>query len=408
MKPLLTLLFLCLFIAVKAQTNFLPGYIITNEGDTLKGLIDYRSDARNARKCEFKKNTEAPMQEFLPFSIQSYRFNDGKYYVSREVMVDGQPTPLFIEYLVNGISDLFYYNNGLSYHYFIEKADGKLFELTNEEKEIKLHGRTYLKASKLYIGALKYAFADARQLFPQLNNVKLDHESLINITKKYHDQVCDDYSCIVYEKQLPAVKFKLGASLALNSSVMQFKNIALFELLNFDRTTNPALEILLNTAMPRASEKLSFQVSGEFSKAYFHGTGLNSAISAFEEVHIHTSLAKGRAGIKYTWPKGKIRPTALMGANYTRLVNSDARHRQEINHGSMITSTVTRDVPLPVAMAGFNFDLGIDYVSKAAWIPFVKLGYETNAGHQKHFNYANDDNAYTNIKTIKLHAGIYF
>lgn len=408
MRILLTLLFLCCFMGIQAQTNFLPGYIITNEGDTLKGLIDYRSDARNAHKCEFKKNSEAPLQEFLPFSIQGYRFNDGKYYVPREVTLDGQPTPLFLEYLVDGIADLYFYGDGTSYHYFMEKTDGKLFELSNEKKEINVDGKIYLKDSKLYIGALKYAFADAKQLFPQINTVKLDHQSLINITKKYHDQVCDDYQCIVYEKQLPAVKFKLGASVGLNSSVLHFKDTELFELLSFERTATPAIEILLNTTLPRASEKLSFQLSGEFSKAYFHGMGDYPTLLAFEEVHIHTFVMKGKAGIKYTWPKGKIRPTVLVGANYTKLTNIDARRRQEIIHASSVSTTILKDVPVADALAGFNADLGIDYISKASWIPFLKLGYETGAGHHKHFSYTTDNNSYTNINTLKLHAGIYF
>lgn len=402
------LLFLCSFLGLRAQTNFLPGYITTNEGDTLKGLIDYRSDSRNARVCVFKPTSEASMQEFLPFSIKGYRFNDGKYYVSREVTLDGQPTPLFLEYLVNGIADLYFYGDGTSYHYFMEKTDGKLFELTNEEKEINVDGKLYIKDSKLYIGALKYTFADAEQLFPQINTVKLNHESLINITRKYHDQVCDDYQCIVYEKQLPAVKLKWGASIGLNGSVLQFINLELFQDLNFDRTATPVLEILLNTTLPRASEKLSFQVSGEFSKAYFHGTGDYLPLLAFEEVHIHTFLLKGRAGIKYTWPKGKIRPSALVGANYTKLANIDARRRQEIIHDSSVTTAIVKDVPVASALAGFNFDMGIEYISNASWIPFLKLGYETGSGTYKHDTHYDYTNPYTQINTIKLHAGIYF
>lgn len=408
MKTLLTLLFLCLFIALKAQTNFLPGYIITNEGDTLKGLIDYRSDARNARICDFKLNSDSPLQEFLPFSIQGYRFNDGKYYVSREVTLGGQKVSLFLEYLVNGIADLYFYGDGTSYHYFMEKTDGKLFELTNEEKEINVDGKLYLKDSKLYIGALKYAFADAKQLYPLINTTKLDHQSLINITRKYHDQVCDDYSCIVYEKQLPAVQFKLGATVGLNGSVLQFRNFELYQDINFDRTATPALEILLNTTLPRASENLSLQLSGELSKAYFHGTGDYPLLMAFEEVHIHTTVIKGRAGIKYTWPKGKIRPAALVGANYTMLANTDARRRQEVILGNSVTTSLAKDVPIAPALVGFNLDLGIDYISKAAWIPFLRLGYETGAGRYKHDNNFDYNNAYTNIKNLKLHAGIYF
>jgi hypothetical protein len=39
------------FLEVSAQINPEQGYIITNEGDTIRGTIDYRSDVRNAREC---------------------------------------------------------------------------------------------------------------------------------------------------------------------------------------------------------------------------------------------------------------------------------------------------------------------------------------------------------------------
>lgn len=40
-------------IQMAAQVNPQKGYIITNEGDTIHGTIDYRSDVRNARECSF-------------------------------------------------------------------------------------------------------------------------------------------------------------------------------------------------------------------------------------------------------------------------------------------------------------------------------------------------------------------
>lgn len=46
-------------VAVFAQTNFKPGYVVTNSGDTLRGQIDYRQWDRNPREIHFKQNDEA-------------------------------------------------------------------------------------------------------------------------------------------------------------------------------------------------------------------------------------------------------------------------------------------------------------------------------------------------------------
>ena len=66
---------------VKSQTDFRPGYVIKNEGDTVYGVIDYRGDQLMSKVCKFK-NSNNKLFSYSPFDIQSFRFVDGKYYVS--------------------------------------------------------------------------------------------------------------------------------------------------------------------------------------------------------------------------------------------------------------------------------------------------------------------------------------
>jgi hypothetical protein len=39
-----------------AQTNPKPGYVITNNGDTIKGIIDFRTNEKLSRQCDFWVN----------------------------------------------------------------------------------------------------------------------------------------------------------------------------------------------------------------------------------------------------------------------------------------------------------------------------------------------------------------
>lgn len=41
-------------VSASAQTNPKAGYVVTLEGDTLRGTIDYRTDSRNSRTCQFR------------------------------------------------------------------------------------------------------------------------------------------------------------------------------------------------------------------------------------------------------------------------------------------------------------------------------------------------------------------
>jgi hypothetical protein len=52
-------MFLFVFNPLYAQLDFRPGYIVTHQGETVQGLINYRGDGRSQRLCTFKKDASA-------------------------------------------------------------------------------------------------------------------------------------------------------------------------------------------------------------------------------------------------------------------------------------------------------------------------------------------------------------
>lgn len=405
MKISLILLLVCCFLSIKAQTNFLPGYVITLENDTLHGLIDYRSEIRNARRCDFREKATDPVREFLPEEIKAFRFTDSKCYVSKWVTIDSLRTPVFLECLVDGIYDLFFLNDGMSSHYFIANQEGQMTELTNKVSYIRKSDREYALQQKKYIGILKVVFADCRQLDPMINSAKLEDRSLIAITSKYHEYVCDGEKCIIYKKKVPAVKITWGAYIAANVSVFSFSDNTLFEVLNTDVSRYPTAGMLLNTSLPKANEKLSFQISCEYGRAYFHNTGIPPFTADFEEIHLHTSILKTKGGFKYTWPKGKLRPTAMAGAHYLRmLINEAVRVEDKVTFNTIYSNKYV-DSPHTEKLLGLNFDLGMDYHYNSSFIPFVTLSIEQSRGYG---NFTIVPTVNTKINTLQVHAGIYF
>jgi hypothetical protein len=111
-----------------AQSDFRPGYIVNNNGDTLTGLIDYKGNQANARKCIFKLSNDASEEKFTPDDIKAYRFIDSKYYVSKKVMTeDSTETQLFLEYLIDGIVDIYYYLSPSGDNYYVDPGDGTYY-----------------------------------------------------------------------------------------------------------------------------------------------------------------------------------------------------------------------------------------------------------------------------------------
>ena len=405
MKVVLFILILFNLYDLEGQTNFRPGYIITNENDTLNGFIDNRGDTRNSKKCDFKQNLNSDSKEFLPLSIKGYRFVDGKCYISKKINFNGEDIQLFLEFLVKGISDLYYYADGANFHYFIALTDGNLRELKNEQKTVFVNNIPYSHETKEFIGQLRYAFADCPQIYPLINRAVLNDKSLIKITKTYHDYVCNDGKCIIYEKQLPSVKISLAPFVSINGSFLKIKYSSIYESVQFKMANYPTIGLLLKASLPRFNEKLSFQASAEIGKTYFYGTGINPDNSAFEEVHLHAQILKVKAGLKYTYPKGRIRPTFMIGANALKSVKSDGRKIDEVLRGSTIFTSEVSDVPIPDILVGYHLNIGIDYQLSASLIAFCNLGYDSSSGTKT--NYFSQFYS-TIINTFNIHAGIYF
>lgn len=198
-------LFILIPISVYSQHTYKEGFIISNEGDTIQGYIYSKGDVSLSKECRFKSNVKEDPLYYEPFSIKSFRFNNsGRYYISKLVEIEGRFFPMFVEYVLDGVVDLYYYKDKRSEHYLIDRnlANQTLIELSNAEKELIVQGKTYDRNTNRYIGVLKAGFSDTPELYPAIQNSVFHRNSFIDISKQYHELVCKEgEECIVYEKE---------------------------------------------------------------------------------------------------------------------------------------------------------------------------------------------------------------
>jgi len=185
-----------------SQTNFLDGYVLLNEYDTLYGRINNNNSMKNALLCELIPSNSDSVRKYIPSQIYGYRFIDGKYYVSKHV----GNRMIFLEYLVNGNLDIFYYLDSFNAdHYFASNDSVELVELTYMEYTKKVDGKTYLYKSSPYVGVLSRLTNDCPELKPEIPEIrKPDRKKLISLARRYHQLTCDaNEQCIIYEKEIP-------------------------------------------------------------------------------------------------------------------------------------------------------------------------------------------------------------
>ncbi|MES2798216.1 MAG: hypothetical protein V4683_19765 [Bacteroidota bacterium] len=249
------LLITFVLINISAQTDFRPGYIITNQQDTLFGQIDFRGDLRNSNICDFIEKGKTKKVSFKPFEIEGYRFENSKYYISKK----WNKTTLFVEFLVNGKLRLYYFKDVEKDHFLIEK-DGQITTEIPFSKWIETRdGRTMEINGKTHWAILKFFTSDAINFENEIKMVdQPDAEKLIRFAEKYHNKVSNDINPIIYRKNNMKNKFYFGPEIgykSFNNTLETYESSGIFG------------GLTLFVTMPRISERLQFKSGVLFSKA---------------------------------------------------------------------------------------------------------------------------------------------
>ena len=215
MRKLLILPCLFLTVIISAQKDFQPGWVIALIGDTIHGLVANNSFEVNAEKCEFKTDADAITQVFLPGQISSYRFTDGKYYVSDTIWHNHGKQVVFLEYIIKGTLNVYLLRiDNHDLYYAQKEGNDSLFYLENSDiyyefDEVKREyyvseTKTYqkMRESNKYKGILNYLTIEVPSMQKDIQRLSLNRKNLTGLAREYHNAVCDSAACIVYEKEI--------------------------------------------------------------------------------------------------------------------------------------------------------------------------------------------------------------
>ncbi|MCU4163659.1 hypothetical protein [Carboxylicivirga caseinilyticus] len=325
-----SIILFCFSSIIYSQTDLRPGYVITNDLDTIYGLVDYRGDIRNMKFCSFQQEGQQEIKQFNPKEIFGYRFNDGKYYVSKYINNEHVKDTVLVEFLLKGIRSLYFYKSADYYAYFIDSEEYGMIELESNDIAYEKDGVQLVGNNKKYIGLLTYALKDCPELKSDINNSVLTHKSLINITKKYHDYKCDDESCIIYEKEQPILSVLLMPYIgyAITTYKVQDPYIELFD---FDASHSLVGGLDIQFIVPRLNERLTLFTKVQINKDEFHGYYNEQRIGL--EYNNYATIKNTRlltgGGLQYTYPKRKFRPSLGIGLYKDWSLGGDAGFYRE-------------------------------------------------------------------------------
>jgi len=246
--------FIFIGFILHAQTDFRPGYVIKENEDTLFGKIDYRGDYLMSKLCKFKPKFSNTIINYYPGDVKEFRFINSKCYVSR-TLESGRK--VFLEYLIKGKLNVYYYRDEDFNDYYLVDKEGFPLKTIPYREGIRFteDGTRVYFQSTIHIGLLNAYTQDANDFKLQAEKIKSpDHNNLIKFAKNYHEIICKDENCIIFENDLSIIK----------TSVEFIYGITIFNQKYSNNLRTNEFGSYIYIWMPRASEKLYFKTGLQF------------------------------------------------------------------------------------------------------------------------------------------------
>lgn len=388
--------FLCVVFPVMSlfsQSNFKEGYIITSDNDTVRGWIDFRSNQSNSMICKFKLSENETEKIYHPGEITGYMFlNEGKYYVTRTVEIDKVQRIVFLEFLVQGLLNLYYFPEGDGY-YFFENKDGEMIS-TTRQADVQLEYS--VKIDTRFRGIMTYIFKDDINLSKQTATASFNRKSMIEFTKAYHDHMCTSGDkCIVFENDYRKKYTKLNLTaytgFEWNTTNLDYRSFSEM------RSYSPVIGGELNINSPRILKSISFKMDVNLAKIDGDCNFL-SGYNAHNHFRFNGLKSDFSGGLQYIYNKGNLRPSIYFGLSYYYLYNLKSKLTNEyVNYLNALVTTITDNGMLPKDLSfGLKTGIGVEYKIKDNHFIVLSL------------LYSNHKNLTDKINTCQLKLGYKF
>jgi hypothetical protein len=312
-----------------AQKDFRAGYVVQNS-DTIRGFVDYRGAVRSSKTTTFKTTLNANEQTYTPTQVAGYGFEkEGKVYESKTIpATEAQAEQqLFLHALAKGKASLYSYRDDSDRDRFLfSKDDAALVELTEQiytRKDPKT-GKSYRVVDQPFLGLLASAFHDCPDLKEdRLKSVKLQANSLIKLTEEYNQ--CVGSTQYIKEPKKTAVTFMPVLTFARPS--LETDGTHYYAKGSYSHTgLGLGGGIAMQVSNPAMSEKLTILLELLYAPYRFEGEIRNNPHNGRTtdyELLFDLHYLKIPAQLRYTFPKGKIRPYANLGVSYSYAAHSN-------------------------------------------------------------------------------------
>lgn len=290
--------------ALNAQQNFLPAYVVNNNGDTIYGEIDYRNWRLNPKSVVFQAEKMTDAVYYTPEQIQAFSVAD-EIYVSALMEIDKAAhqtahlsyspeavlvrDTLFLMARVLGEKRLYYLadENGKE-HFFIPDGTGGYTELIYRAYFKTGKSQRTIRKIETYKGQLSVYLEDMPELKSKIYSTNYGLVSMDKLFSKYYQLKNQSPEYIVKKEKLMAQGTILAGVVATQ---LQFHSSEFQGLVNADYGTHTGITagMALNLVFPRTRGKWSLYNELLYSQ-YKMSEDAQVFVSANKWSKVHTQL----------------------------------------------------------------------------------------------------------------------
>ncbi len=253
-----TFFFSFLSTPVFAQLNFIPGYIITAENDTIYGEVS-KTFLNNYSECKFKK--EGQVQKYVASEIKGYGYTNGECFASQ--IVDG----VFLELLVKGTMSLYSKENV----FYVQKEGEEVYTLSETENKVSTEKGELVVKSSRWRGVLALLVEKYPQLKKKVFKIHFSERPLTTLVAKYNKLEGDIFEEPKSTKKWIDLQYTVQLGKRFSEIQIKKQGGGKFDGINPDKFSTTGFQggLLLDISSPRTGDYLALETGVLFSKQSF-------------------------------------------------------------------------------------------------------------------------------------------
>ncbi|WP_205504190.1 hypothetical protein [Rufibacter psychrotolerans] len=317
-----------------AQKNFIKGYFVTTQQDTVHCLINDRNWQKNPKEVQYKITLTGEATTFKPSQVQSFGLATGELYEGRVVTFTASPMDLenlqttvapntvtdtvFLRVLARGSANLLYLYNGQRDHFFYQANSGAAVELTVHRhlQDNALTGKALLVQENHYQNQLATLFKDCPAVAEKLSAVKYTISDLRAVFRQYN--ACRKTEAYTSARDKVRVRFGVMGGVAQHRLELRSSERPELEKTRFESPLAPTYGISLTAVLPRNRQRWS--IYNELALKPYKATGTyHQHINfAYEHRLYETEFSVNSLGlvnmVRYqVWAGGAAKPFVGVG-----------------------------------------------------------------------------------------------